>query len=114
MRFLSSSSLVVAALIIAAGYSRPLVAQDAAINQAATASQAPAPSSSSATPAPEGARTSPAPSTAAPYGEITGTVKSGNIPLPGVTVSAANSLTGKKYVTSTDVDGSYKILVTGK
>src|SRR5215468_5736549 len=50
----------------------------------------------------------------APFGEITGSVKSGNTPLPGVTVSAANSLTGKKYVTSTDVDGSFKISVGGK
>ena len=55
---------------------------------------------------------SPAPS--APYGEISGTVKSGNMLLPGVTVSAANSLTGKKYFTSTDVDGSFKLAVTGK
>lgn len=51
---------------------------------------------------------------AAPYGEITGVVKSGNVPLPGVTVTAANTLTGKKYFTSTDVDGSFKITVTGK
>ncbi|HKV91498.1 MAG TPA: TonB-dependent receptor [Candidatus Angelobacter sp.] len=50
----------------------------------------------------------------APYGEITGFVKSGNVPLPGVTVSAANTITGKKYLTSTDVDGSFKITVTGK
>src|SRR6185437_952926 len=49
-----------------------------------------------------------------PYGEITGIVKSGNVPLPGVTVTAANTLTGKKYFTSTDVDGSFKITVTGK
>lgn len=49
-----------------------------------------------------------------PYGEITGMVKSGNVPLPGVTVTAANTLTGKKYFTSTDVDGSFKITVTGK
>jgi hypothetical protein len=49
-----------------------------------------------------------------PYGEITGMVKSGNVPLPGVTVTAANTLTGKKYSTSTDVDGSFKLSVTGK
>ena len=54
---------------------------------------------------------SPAP---APFGEITGSVKSGNTPLPGVTVSAANTLTGKKYITSTDLDGSFKIVVGGK
>jgi len=53
-------------------------------------------------------------SAAAPYGEISGVVKSGNVPLPGVAVSAANTLTGKKYFTSTDVDGTFKISVTGK
>jgi hypothetical protein len=52
--------------------------------------------------------------TAAPYGEITGVVKSGNVLLPGVAVSAANTLTGKKYFTSTDVDGTFKISVSGK
>jgi hypothetical protein len=62
---------------------------------------------------------SPAPaasasSSSAAYGEITGQVKSGTMPLPGVGVTAANSLTGKKYSTSTDVDGTFRILVTGK
>jgi trimeric autotransporter adhesin len=51
---------------------------------------------------------------AAPYGEISGIVKSGSVSLPGVAVSAANTLTGKKYFTSTDVDGTFKISVTGK
>ncbi len=50
----------------------------------------------------------------APFGVITGTVKSGNVPLPGVTVTAANTLTGKKYITSTDVDGSFKLEVGSK
>lgn len=61
--------------------------------------------------------TSPAPSSQASgavFGEITGVVKSGAMPLPGVTVTAANTLTGKKYVTSTDVDGSFKIVVGSK
>ena len=49
-----------------------------------------------------------------PFGEITGVVKSGSMPLPGVTVSAANTLTGKKFVTSTEMDGSYKIVVSGR
>ena len=48
------------------------------------------------------------------YGEITGTAKSGSTPLPGVSISASNTLTGKKYITSTDVDGTFKIEVTGK
>jgi trimeric autotransporter adhesin len=59
----------------------------------------------------------PSPQTAtvpAAFGEITGVVKSGAVPLPGVSVSAANTLTGKKYLTSTDLDGSFKIVVGGK
>jgi trimeric autotransporter adhesin len=56
----------------------------------------------------------PTAAAAAPFGEITGTVKSGNIPLPGVAITAANTLTGKKYSTSSDVDGTFKIAVTGK
>ena len=56
----------------------------------------------------------PAVPSTTPYGEITGVVKSGNVPLPGVVVSAANTLTGKKYSTSTDLDGSFRILVGGK
>src|SRR5215472_15964267 len=67
----------------------------------ATAAQNPA----QATPTPVSA------TAAAAFGEIRGIVISGNTPLPGVTVSAANSLTGKKYLTSTDVDGTYRILI---
>src|SRR5205823_971768 len=51
---------------------------------------------------------------AAPFGVITGVVKSGNVPLPGVTVGAANTLTGKKYITSTDVDGTFRLEVGSK
>ena len=46
---------------------------------------------------------------AATGGDITGAIKSGNMPLPGVTVSAANTLTGQKTVTSTAEDGSYAL-----
>ena len=42
-------------------------------------------------------------------GDIQGVVKSGNQPLPGVAISAANTLTGQKVVTSTDLDGSYAL-----
>ncbi|MGA8149692.1 MAG: TonB-dependent receptor [Terriglobales bacterium] len=44
-------------------------------------------------------------------GTIHGVVKSGNMPLPGATVTAANTLTGQKVTTSTDVDGSYSLQV---
>ena len=44
-------------------------------------------------------------------GTIRGTVKAGNVPLPGVAVTATNSLTGKKYATTTDVTGVYAMAV---
>ena len=47
----------------------------------------------------------------APAGSIHGLVKSGNMPLPGVTVTAANTLTGHKVTTWTDVDGTYFLQV---
>ncbi len=40
-------------------------------------------------------------------GRLHGVVKSGNIPLPGVTVTAQNTLTGKKYSTTTDITGTW-------
>ncbi len=45
---------------------------------------------------------------------IRGTVKSGNIPLPGVTISASNSLTGAKVITSTDTSGAYSLRVPAR
>jgi hypothetical protein len=42
-------------------------------------------------------------------GRLHGVVKSGNIPLPGVTVTAQNTLTGKKYSTTTDINGSWSM-----
>jgi hypothetical protein len=97
-------------LAIAAG----LWAQDApaAPNQPGQAAQTPsAQTQPAATPQPASISST---AVAAPYGEITGVVKSGNVPLPGVTVTAANTLTGKKYSTSTDVDGSFKLAVAGR
>ena len=44
-------------------------------------------------------------------GTIRGTVKAGNIPLPGVAVTATNTLTGKKYATTTDIDGVYAMTI---
>jgi len=84
-------------------------------NQSAPSAQTTAPAKQEATPA-QAQQSAPSatPANTAPYGEISGVVKSGNIPLPGVAVSAANTLTGKKYFTSTDVDGTFKISVTGK
>jgi trimeric autotransporter adhesin len=50
---------------------------------------------------------------AAPSFSITGVVKSGNTPIPGATVTAANSSTQEKITTFTDVTGAYTLLVSG-
>ena len=65
-------------------------------------------------PAPAEPTTPPPQSTPAPApvgGTIHGTIKDGNIPLPGVSVTASNSLTGKKYSTTTDVTGNYTLVI---
>jgi len=57
------------------------------------------------------------PAAAAQGGTIHGTVvagaagKPGGIPLPGVAITATNTLTGKKYTTATDVDGNYAMKI---
>jgi hypothetical protein len=52
-----------------------------------------------------------APAPAQTGGVIHGTVKNGNVPLPGVSVTASNSLTGKKYSTTTDITGAYTLVI---
>lgn len=59
---------------------------------------------SSPPPAAQQAETQPAP---APTYEITGTARSGKTPLPGATVTASNTLTGKKYSAVTDSEGKF-------
>lgn len=49
--------------------------------------------------------------TATAGGSIHGTVKAGAVPLPGVAITATNTLTGKKYATTTDVDGKYAMTI---
>jgi outer membrane receptor protein involved in Fe transport len=88
-----------------------LVAIAGAICQGALAQQS---SPSGANTTAQSAAENKVASPTSPYGQITGMVKSGNIALPGVTVSAANSLTGKRFATSTDVEGSFKLNVSGK
>jgi hypothetical protein len=45
---------------------------------------------------------------------IHGVIHCGSTKLPGVTVTAAHSLTGRKVITSTDVDGSFRLDLPGK
>jgi hypothetical protein len=44
-------------------------------------------------------------------GVVRGTIKSGNTPLPGVTVTATNTLTGKRYGTVTDIRGVFAMSI---
>lgn len=105
----SSGMLILATLCLAAGVNGQETAPTTAVAQPSSTVKQDAP------PVP-----SPSPTISlskvhsARYGEISGIVKSGNIALPGVIVSAANTLTGKRYSTSTDVDGTFKISVSGK
>src|ERR1700728_28699 len=57
-----------------------------------------------------------APQTAAPRASprtIRGLVKSGNMPIPGASVSAVNADSKQQVNTWTDVDGSYRLGVPG-
>jgi hypothetical protein len=57
-----------------------------------------------------GGATQPAePSSAITEFSIRGVVRSGSTKLPGVSVTAAHSLTGRKVITSTDIDGSFHL-----
>ncbi len=42
-------------------------------------------------------------------GRLHGVVKSGTIPLPGVSVTAQNTLTGKRYSTTSDITGAWQL-----
>jgi hypothetical protein len=53
----------------------------------------------------------PAAAATADGGTIHGTVKAGPIPLPGVAITATSTVTGKKFATTTDVDGNYSMTV---
>ena len=44
-------------------------------------------------------------------GRLHGQVKSGATPLPGVTVTAQNTLTGKRFQTTTGIDGAWSLSI---
>lgn len=81
-----------------------------ALAQAADPAVAPTPAAQAPAAPAAAAPTTPA---AAPQGgNIKGTVKASGVPLPGVAVTATNTLTGKKYATTTDIDGVYAMAVS--
>src|ERR1700761_9530120 len=92
-----------------------LVLVGSAWGQAAPPVQAPAPADAqgaSQTPATTATTTATTATTSeASGGTISGTVKAGAVPLPGVAVTASNTLTGKKYATTTDVNGAFAMTV---
>ena len=52
-----------------------------------------------------------APAAAPAGGQVHGTIKAGNVPLPGVSVVATNTLTGQRYATITDINGNYSMTI---
>jgi hypothetical protein len=76
-------------------------------------SQAPAPQtppSQSSSPA-SSATTAPPSSETVTGGTLHGVVKSGTIALPGVAVTAQNTLTGKRYSTTSDITGAWQMKI---
>ena len=66
-----------------------------------------APAAPPPNPVPAAAPQSEAQAPPSPTYEITGTARSGKTSLPGATVTASNTLTGKKYSTVTGTDGTF-------
>ncbi|HEX3989599.1 MAG TPA: carboxypeptidase regulatory-like domain-containing protein, partial [Acetobacteraceae bacterium] len=97
----------------------PLSAQTGApapAHPGATTTQPVTPAAGSPTPSGSAAET--VPQAPAPQGgTIRGTViagspgKPGGVPLPGVAVTATNTLTGKKYAAATSIDGTYAMKI---
>jgi hypothetical protein len=117
LKFLKSIRVPAIAYVLAASFfcSEFARAQDQPPPpQPSPATQPTVPATQSPAPAPDASAPSQTPSVtvqSAPQPtsfEISGTVKSGKTPLPGVTVTAANTLTGKKYSIATNPDGTYK------
>ncbi len=82
-------------------------AQSAVPSAAQTASQ----TVSQPPSAPEAAAVSQSQPAAPAVGTIKGSVKAGAAPLPGVSITATNTLTGKKYATTTDVTGAFAMAI---
>jgi trimeric autotransporter adhesin len=104
------------ALFALAGLSAVL---PAAAQTAPQAAPAPPPAAQGTAPAPPPAapQTPPPAVPAAQPGKTTagglvhGTVKAGNVPLPGVSIVATNTLTGQRYATITDINGNYSMSI---
>jgi hypothetical protein len=85
-----------------------VVANYAAVGSPAQESP-PAAQSTPAQSNPVSAQTNVAPAPPTSY-QISGSVHSGKTPLPGVTLTATNTLTGKKYAAATASDGTFRLI----
>ena len=116
MRLAATVSLAVG--MVVAG-SVATSAQTAPSPPQAPAQSVPQPSAgnpSAASTAPTRSTISSPPTSAAPTpgvagGRLHGVATSGKIPLPGVTVTAQNTLTGKRYSTTTDISGAWSLTI---
>src|ERR1700688_4547903 len=88
-----------------------MVASAMLLSGGAAVGQGGPPASTQPSPAAPAPAASPAGVAAAQGGTISGTVKAGAVPLPGVAVTATNTLTGKKYTTTTDVNGAFSMTI---
>src|ERR1700678_424869 len=104
MRLMAMGLLVLAVVARGAAAQAPATAPTP---PAAGQAPAPTPPAADQQPAAPEAPGVAATSSEASGGRISGTVKAGAVPLPGVGVTATNSLTGKKYATTTDVNGAF-------
>ncbi len=95
-------------LCAAAGVANLLAQTPAPSNPAQSSSSAPA---STITPSTSNPAAVQAPVQSVSGGKLHGVVKSGNVPLPGVAVTAQNSLTGKRYSTTTDITGAWSLTI---
>jgi hypothetical protein len=82
--------------------------------QDATPAATPAPQTVAPAPGAPGAPGASATTSVMDGGTIRGTVKAGPVPLPGVSVTATNTLTGKKYATTTDISGTFAMTIPRK
>jgi trimeric autotransporter adhesin len=93
-------ALILAAIFLFPGFLRAQYAP-------APPQQIPDAPQSSPPPPDQAAPGAPQPTPVATKFEITGTAKAGKTPLPGVTVTATNTLTGKKFSVVTSANGTY-------
>jgi trimeric autotransporter adhesin len=90
-------------LVLFAVLSRVLLFGPLANAQSAPSPQPPA--------APTQSNTSAASADSRKGGVLHGHIKSGPVPMPGVSITATNTLTGKKYTTTTDVTGAFAMSI---